>query len=86
LYVKCEKCGKIWDRDYNASVNIAKRAFVSCGQPEGLDPEGVRQREPLRLTPRLHVEVNKLLAWMYVVKISLFAHMIRNRKLWIGKR
>jgi len=86
LYVKCEKCGKIWDRDYNASVNITKKAFVSCGQPEGLDPEGVRQREPLRLTPQLHVEVEKLLAWIDVVKISLFAHMIRNRKLWIGKR
>ena len=86
LYLKCEKCGKIWDRDYNASVNIAKKAFISRGKPEGLDSEGVRQREPLRLTPRLHVEVKDLLEWLRVVKISVSAHLIRNKKLEIGKR
>ncbi len=33
-------------------VLIAKKAFKeSCGQPEGFDSEGIRQREPLRLTP-----------------------------------
>ena len=92
LYLRCEKCGKLWDRDYNASVNITKRAlniFESRGKPEGLDSEGVRQREPSRLTLRLQVEAvskSRLLAWLQVVRVSLFAHMIRNRKLSTGKR
>ena len=41
--------------------------FESRGKPEGLDSEGVRQREPLRLTLRLQVEAvskSRLLAWL----------------------
>jgi len=45
--------------------------FVSCGKPEGQSSEGVRQHEPLRLTPQLR---------------EVGVHLIRNRKLEIGKR
>ena len=95
LYLKCRTCGRIWDRDYNGAVNIARRVFdrlASRGQPEGLDPEGVRQREPSRLTPRLHVEADgglpfsTLLAWLCVVRISLLAHVNRYKEAKIGKR
>ena len=95
LYIRCKTCNKTWDRDYNAAVNIARKALdrlVSRGQPEGLDSGGVRQHKPSRLTPRLHAEVNSdlpnttLLAWLCVVRISLLAHLCRNKKAGIGKR
>jgi len=95
LYLNCKACGKTWDRDYNAAVNIAKKAldrFVSRGQPEGLVSEGVRQRKPSRLTPRLHAETDSglstttLLAWLCVVRISILTHLIRNKEAGAGKR
>ena len=95
FYLKCKVCDRVWDRDYNAAVNIARKAFdrqVSRGQPEELDSEGVRQREPSRLTPRLGTEVKAnlkhtiLFAWLCVVKCSAFAHLVSKRKLWLGKR
>jgi len=46
--------------------------FVSCGQPEELDSESVRQRKPFRLTPQLEREVG--------------ARLVKHRKLCTGKR
>ncbi|WP_297445214.1 transposase [Desulfurobacterium sp.] len=62
LHLECKTCKKTWDRDYNAAVNVAVKGFkitTGRGQAEGQCSEAVRLNEPLRLTPRPTVEVEK---------------------------
>ena len=89
LHLECRSCERVWDRDYNAAINIAIKGFVihtGRGQAEGQCSEAVRPNEPLRLTPRPTVEVEKLItlttliAYLKVVKVSILAHLIKKSK------
>ncbi len=89
LHLECRNCKRVWDRDYNAAVNVANKGLeitTGRGQAEEQCSEAVRPSEPLRLTPRPTVEVEKLIAfatliaYLKVVKVSISAHLLKKDK------
>ncbi|GAB6077220.1 RNA-guided endonuclease TnpB family protein [Desulfurobacterium crinifex] len=82
LYLVCENCKKVWDRDYNASINIAERGLRILKKiKEKLINKLSRlqkERKPKGLVPKgvreITVPPDSLLrAWSEVVEVSCSA-------------
>jgi len=89
LYLLCETCKKKWDRDYNASVNIAERGLEILKRIKGKLIEKVahfqKEREPRRLVLKGVREVtvppdSLLRSWNEVVEVTCSALQPRKER------